>query len=258
MSDVSDSGQSPPWVLPFLLIVAVLAIVAAGGTALAADPADGHDHGAHDHGDHASVLDHNGRFTGPGDEWPPQPKGAKNEKALPVDDIDGNVDEIEAVKAALEDAEVVAELGDRFEASATDLADLHDKPSDDGKSDGKADNEVTVVHFSYSENQTVRTTMTDGEVTSVETIPASEEQPPLTPDEQDWAIDIARAWWQAEGNDRVDDLQGFSIRAFQADGSYHPVRMVYVSFHESADHAPELLTNVDLTNEIVSKGWLDQ
>lgn len=260
MSVPADSGQSSTWVLPFMLFfTAVLAVIAIGGSALADDPADGHDHAAHDHGDHASVLDHNGRFTGPGQEWPPQPKGAKNETALPVDDIDGNRDEIEAAQAALESAEVVAELGDRFEASATDLADLHDKPTKPASDDGKAkDDEVTVVHFSYSENQTVRTTMKDGKVADVATVPATEEQPPLTPAEQDHAIDIAREWWKAQGNDRVNDLKGFSIRAFQADGSYYPVRMVYVSFHESADHAPELLTNVDLTNEAVAKGWLDR
>lgn len=233
-----------PIALALAAVAVALALMAVMMTRSAsADDTDA----AHDHSDHAhhvSVLDHDGRFTGPG-EWPPQHKGATNFGTVEITDQRGNGREIAATRSASAHQAVGRALGNRFgAASVAEMA---------GGQNGQH-----VTFFSYEQNQTVVASVIDGEVVNVEEMPASVGQPPLSPVEMDNAVAIARAWWSEQNNDRVDDLEGFAIRAFQPDGSFFPVRMAYVSFHVDVDAAPELLTYVDLTNEIVTEGLLDQ
>lgn len=250
--------------------VALIALLSGLWSSVSADTiADrAHEH-AHDHGDHASTLDHNGRFTGPQVEWPPRHRDAKDAKGIRVTDIKGNVDEIYATQFAIQNPQVAAELGEHFTVSATiDMESALGEGSDDvaaaqspyGSSGDKYGPQDTqrITFFSYDENQTVHADVRNGEVVSYETVPATVEQPALIDVEQERAIAIARSWWEAQNNDRVDDLEGFAIRAFEGNGDFFPVRMVYVSFHPTQLDKPELLTMVDLTNEVVTDGWLDQ
>lgn len=254
------------------LIGAVVLLALATGlwsSVSADDIASRADEHAHDHGDHASTLDHNGRFTGPQVEWPPRHRDASDIGAVPVTDLDSNVDEVYATQFALRDEVVAAEIGGRyavssaidmesaFGAGSTQARTAQSRSSSAGDKYGPADTHRITI-FSYENNQTVHADVTNGRVVSYETVPAAVEQPALIETEQDQAIAIARSWWEAQNNERIDALEGFAIRAFQSNGDYFPVRMVYVSFHLSQTDKPELLTMVDLTNEIVTDGWLDR
>jgi len=224
---------------------------------------------SHDHGDHAATLDHNGRFTGPQVEWPPRHRDATNVSGVAISDVASNVDEIYATQFAARDSLIAAELGDDYTVSAaidmetaigagsTAARSAQSRSASVGDKYGPSDTH-RITFFSYAENQTVHADVRNGEVVSYETVPATVEQPALIEIEQDRAIAIARSWWKAQNNDRIDELEGFAIRAFQGNGDFFPVRMVYVSFHVSQTEKPELLTMVDLTNEVVTDGWLDQ
>jgi|GEM_PF-689199 len=266
-----ESARGLTVALSLVGAVALLALMSGLWSSVSADDINSRaaEH-AHDHGDHAATLDHNGRFTGPQVQWPPRHRDATNIKGVAVSDVDSNVDEVYATQFALRNSLVADELGDQYTVSATvDLETALGESAPQARTalsrsgGGAADkygpkDTHRITFFSYSENQTVHADVRNGEVVSYETVPASVEQPALIEIEQERAIAIARSWWEAQNNDRIGALEGFAIRAFEGNGDFFPVRMVYVSFHVDQTSKPELLTMVDLTNEVVTDGWLDQ
>ena len=219
-----------------------------------AEGAGDHDH-QHDH--EASTLhDHeHSRFTGPGGQWPPQPRGATGIVQLdtgafedrPQVGKDRSADwaaELEQAAAAGVDrrAELVAELGQRYDLIARD--DLGDTS--------------LAVYYSLSTNQTIEARLVGETVVELQRHEPSVFQPELLNAEKEAAIEVARAHWEAAGDARIDQLQGFSILAFQPGGAYYDTRMVYVSFHIDEDARPELLTWVDLAAGRVVQSEVDR
>jgi len=196
--------------------------------------------------DHITVLNSEGRFTGPGD-WPPAPHEARTPLVRSTREVD------------LERRRVVARieaqphtrrlLGDKYHLTSSS----HPPLEHAGAAKGAVDrSRLEVVWFSRSTNQTV-IAVSDAaghQLIELRTVPAADMQPDLTDDEDELAIQLARTFWQDAGSD-VDDLEGFSIWALREDGRVYDVRMAYVSFHPTREHEPELLTWVDLTNETI-------
>ena len=214
---------------------------------------DGHD--AHDH----TAIGHipeQGRFTsndGEVQSWPPQIKY--------IDEVNWDnrvsaamLEQKASVNAATviteQDSRVQAALGERYTFISANPIRKKGVESDLGEE---------VTYFSYSNNVTIEVTLRDGTVEAVETVDASEHQPPLMQNEVDAAIEIARRFWQERGNSRVDALQGFTIQTFRTEGAggFYSTRMTYVSFHVDSTKKPELLTWVDLTTDTVFKAAID-
>ncbi len=201
--------------------------------------------------DDPTVLDDEGRFTGPGEVWPPQPKDAtdiveRTDIGLSVlagdDNILERLDEAAGAERApsevlASDEAVIEALGDRHNLIAAEAA---------------ADGVTRYVYYSLSSNQTVDVTVTGDSVSELLLIAPDEFQPELSQAEKDQAVELARAHWEDRRDRRIGSLQGYSILTFKPDGSYHDTRMVYVSFHVDEDSRPELLAWVDLaTGEVV-------
>lgn len=197
--------------------------------------------------DHVTVLHSQGRFTGPGD-WPPAPHEARTpllRASRPVDVARGQVvDRVERHN------EVRDLLGDEYS-----LISSSHPPSDGvGAAKGELDrSQLETMWFSRSTNQTVIVVSdaAGARPSKVSTVPAGDMQPDLTDEEDEMAIELARTFWAAEGDKRIDALEGFSIWALREDGRVYDVRMAYVSFHRTREHEPELITWVDLTNMTV-------
>jgi hypothetical protein len=63
---------------------------------------------------------------------------------------------------------------------------------------------------------------------------------------------IARSYFNDRGTARVAALRAYGILAYPPRGnSFYPVRVIYVSFHESGDAPPEFAAWVDLSNQRV-------
>jgi hypothetical protein len=201
--------------------------------------------------DEPTTLDDDGRFTGPGDVWPPQPRNATEiverpdlgpsvvteEAGLRRLDRSAQSDERSPSQVLAADRSVQDALGDRHNLIAVEEL-----------SAGTS----RLVYYSLSTNQTVDVTVTGDAVTELVLSEPGEFQPELSRAEKLAAVDLARAHWEARGDTRIDQLQGFTILTFRQDGSYHDTRMVYVSFHIDEDARPELLAWVDLvTGEVV-------
>ena len=224
----------------------------------------------HDH-DHPSILNDNGRFTGPGDVWPPEPRNAtdkvdvaleagseesQQEKLARIesslaavqaaDDEGAAVDGVGPSQVLLSDARVSEALGDGGRLVAVDQG---------GKGLGQA---VALVYFSRSTNKSVQAVVDGDQVVELLIQDAAEFQPPLEPSEEAEAVQLARAHWQTEGDARIDQLEGFGILAFEPDGTYYDTRMVYISFHTDVDARPELITWVDLSNGSIHKAEVDR
>lgn len=203
--------------------------------------------------DHVTALDHEGRFTGPG-EWPPRHVAAETDLIRGgVRDDNG---EIESRTAQVRlDGRVEAALGDDYMLIGSDNP-ISERP---GAEKGELDlDRRRTLFFSYTNNQNVMVFAEGNTVLSVETTPAAGGQPPLTNDEAVTAVEIARAHWEQTGDDRIDELTGYGIRALQDNGQVFDVRMAYVSFHVDEDERPELLTYVDLTNGRVTTSRVDR
>lgn len=218
--------------LAVAIAISIAAIVVIAGlvNAGSSDAAPADDHATHDHShdhDHASILNHDGRFTGPGVNWPPEPKNATDFQAVSGNDVAAPVD-----AQGVNDVSAASPIERAAEASSV-----------------SGENAFDPKRFEVTASRdTLEPAGVDSPV----------DQAPLSDEEADEAVALARTWWADQGNTRVGDLEGFSIRAFQANGDFFPVRMVYVSFHLHNDAAPELLNLVDLTNGQVESGWLDQ
>ena len=199
--------------------------------------------------DHGHFISHRyDRFTGNSGTWPPQPKNIEN-----VVSFTDNQPQVSAAsmqlahttQVAAANAAVQSLLGARYTHIGT--VSRSDK-GDEGNS-----TEI-VTYFSHSSNSTIDVQIKDGLVVSTAAISPLEYQPPLTTDEIDDAVAIARSYWAAGGHDRVAELEGFGILGLKPAG-YYDVRVVYVSFHINADARPEYVGYVDLTNQAMLESW---
>lgn len=222
---------------------------AAGGVTPAPTLADdGQDH------DHPQPL-HN--------VWPPQPEGIEHVVWLANAPSAAVIAAESTLKAAAQQTvratAVQAALGERFVQSASAYVD--DKQAvAAAQAQGKtAPPTVRVTYFSYSHNATVEVLVQADAVIDVKSIPASVYQPEPTNSEKQMAIDLARAYFVNQGFDRVQQLQGFVIQAYQPTGNsgFYENRVLYVTFHERIDERPEFVAWVDLTHETISKAFQD-
>lgn len=210
----------------------------------------------HDHNDHPHIghIPDDGRFTLQGEQWPPQMKSIDNVRLQDTSSIlrSTHIDKAQtATQAAIDDLSVQGQLGNRYRLINTIAM----------TTKWQADvSQYKVTFFSYSNNATLEVIVKDRTVQSMKTMAAQQYQPPLTQDEVAESVDIAREYWLAQGNTRVNDLEGFAIQTFPTDGSsaYFNTRMTYVSFHPDAVSLPELLTWVDLTSQNVWRSAIEQ
>lgn len=229
-----------------------------------------HDHADHDHADHdhASTLDGDGRFTGPGEVWPPQPKNAIDVVELDFSDLAAPVAE-RTVSAAADDRDIVVDIAPAMAALAlSEVADavgvrhnlisITEHEIVPGSEKGEDDEATLIIFYNLADDLTVEVFMDGDALVALVVSPAAQHQPPLSVKEKSAAADLARAHWSAEGDARIDRLEGFTILAVQPGGSYYDSRMAYVSFHLDARSNPELLTWVDLTTETVIEAKVDR
>ncbi len=242
---------------------AVISVTLAGaggailsGTSLVGAAANGdahiHDHEVDpEHGNHYHAADLNGegRFSGQGEVWPPRPDGAGAPTEIRQAALGYKSDPL-AARAATQ-SDVAAQLGDRW-----DVLEVADGVSEGKGNSGRSRQVVTF--FSYDLNHSVQVEMRGANVTDMKTIAPTVAQLPLNPAEKARAVEVARSYWNEQGESAVNDLEGFSIQAFQPSGAFYDVRMVYVSFHENADTRPDYLTWVDLSNETVADSKRDE
>jgi len=185
--------------------------------------------------DHVTVLNSKGRFSGPG-TWPPAPHEARSplvRSARPV-----STDRPDAVTRLESQARAQELLGDKYSL----ISSTHPASTEAGAAKGELDrSQLETVWFSRSTNQTVtvRSDAAGGRLLELSTVPANHMQPDLADDEDQLAIELARAFWVDSGESRAEDLEAFSIWALREDGRVYDVRMAYVSFH--------------LTNETIAK-----
>lgn len=250
-------------------MAAVIAAIAAGAVLFGPAGAQSDPDGAvinpgPDYGiDHITVLDDEGRFTGPG-EWPPRPKSATTPllsdpvEADPIEPSQSELpDSARSARSApaVQDLRVAEALGDRYWL----ISSLNPPSTDIGAPKGAVDVDRTeTVYFSASNNQTVIVDSLRGQVTSVTSQSPTLGQPPLIKSEREAAIALARQHWEEFGADRIDQLEGFAIEAYPFEGGHYDFRAVYVSFHIDADSRPELITWVDLTNDAIVKAQVDR
>jgi hypothetical protein len=246
------------WLLGRLASPDVVAVAPSATAGSALDRNHDHDGHLHDAGGHRHVteLDDDARFTGPGDVWPPQPKGA-------VDIVERSLASIQPTGPEARLAELDRAGGTRSLGPSAVLA------ADESVSEALGRNynlvavdqvggAVHLIWYSLSNNVTVEAVIDGGLVAALEVHPPTVYQPELSDVEKLAAADVARAYWVTAGDARIGRLQGFSILAFQPDGSYYDTRMVYVSFHVDADSRPELVAWVDLAAATVIKAEVDR
>ena len=224
-----------------------------------------HDHADHDH---ASTLDADGRFTGPGEVWPPQPKNATDVVELDFSDLAAPVAE-RTVAAAADDRDIVADIRPAEAALAIpavadatgeryNLISITEHEIVPGSEKGQDDEATLVVFYNLGDDLTVEAFIDGDALAALVVSPAGQHQPPLSVKEKSAAAELARAHWSAEGDPRIDQLEGFTILAVQPGGAYYDSRVAYVSFHLDARSNPELLTWVDLTTEVVIEAKVDR
>lgn len=215
-----------------------------------------HEEDGHDHDGVGHIPEH-GRFTtndGTEQSWPPQVKYI--DEVVWDDRVTAAMVELEsevnAAAAATNQATDIRELlGERYVFISAHPIRIKGVEGVQGQ---------RVTYFSYSNNMTIEAVVNNHSVESFETIAASEWQPSLRQKEVDAAIEIARQYWQEQGNRRVEHLEGFTIQTFRTEGGggYYDTRMTYVSFHMDETSPPELLTWVDLTTETIYRAAIDK
>ncbi len=225
-----------------------------------------HDHADHDH---ASTLDDDGRFTGPGEVRPPRIRNAEDEIELDYSNLEATSDEWQ-LSPATADELMVLDIGPADRALADDdvrdavganhnLISVTNDEVVPGSDKGDADELATlVVYYNLDEDTTVEVFINDERVVAVETTMAADGQPPLSAKEKFRAAELARAHWAALGDERLASLEGFSILANRPGGANYNSRVAYVSFHEDNTSDPELLTWVDLTDETILDSRVDR
>lgn len=228
----------------------------------------GHDHSDHDH-HHASDLSTDGRFSGPGGVWPPEPRNATDVVALdfpgeqaPVDaDLvpaevadERLVPDARPLEVALADRAVIDALGDRYQLiAASDGAQLPEAAKGQVRPDASR-----IAFYSLTFDQSVDVLVVGREVRDLTVQPATEYQPPLSEKEKYRAAELARAHWEAAGDTRLDQLEAFVMLDMADNGSFHPSRVAYVTFHAELNARPELLTWIDLSSEQVIRAEVDR
>ncbi len=213
--------------------------------------ASGHDHAddGHNH-DHAVPLR---------DSWPPQPVGITAVRWL-ADDAGAAVaaaqsQQVAAEAIALASPLVQAALGEVYVHAAT--IQPHAKAA--ATAAGKEAAPIRVAYFSYTNNATVEATVHAGKVATVQRMAAATYQPEPTRQERVRAIELARAYFLAQGQSRVNQLRGFVIMAYRSQGAtgFYDSRVLYVTFHETLDERPEYLAWVDLRDETILKAVME-
>lgn len=194
------------------------------------------------------------------DSWPPQPVGIEQVTWLAANPSSGIV----AAQLLKDEAEVIASasplvqaaLGENYVHSST----IYDRSKAPSSAAGKGESAIQVAYFSYTKNATVDVTVTGGKVHSLQTMDASSYQPEPTRQERIRAIEIARSYFQAQNETRVNQLHGFVIMAYRNQGAtgFYDSRVLYVTFHESLEERPEYLAWVDLRAESVIEGRIEQ
>lgn len=196
--------------------------------------------------------------------WPPQPEGIEQVVWFANAPSAAVIAAESTLRAAVQEtasaAAVGAVLGERFVQSTSAFVD--DKQAVlAAKAQGKSvPATVRVTYFSYSHNATVEVLVQDGAVTDIKSIPAATYQPEPTNGEKQRAIDLARAYFVNQGFDRVQQLQGYVIQAYQPEGAtgFYENRVLYVTFHAGLEERPEFVAWVDLTHETINKALQDQ
>ena len=200
--------------------------------------------------------------------WPPQPEGVAEVVWIASAPSDAVIAAQETATTAEQIAfasdAVQAALGERFVQSATTYVHAKNASGTDVNAADAAKNAtVRVAYFSYSHNVTVEAIVQAGVVSEVKTLDASIYQPEPTRGEKQQAIALARTYFAAQGLDRVQQLEGYVIQAYQAEDStgfgtgFYATRVLYVTFHAQIDERPEFVAWVDLTNATVIKSFQD-
>lgn len=197
------------------------------------------------------------------ESWPPQPVGISAVAAVaaaPTDSVAAAA--IAAAHSAMADAEalalasgeVQAALGTEFVHATT----VHSHPKG-ATAASKAEAQVRVAYFSYSNNSTVEATVEKGALTGVTVVAANLYQPEPTAAERTRAAAIARAYFLDRGESRVNALQGYVIMAYRSQGTtgFYDARVLYVTFHENLEERPEYLAWVNLSTGTVLRGVTD-
>ncbi len=211
------------------------------------------------HKGQAQLSNHNhldtNRFTGPGQVWPPQPKNRTNVVWLTqtTDGFRSNLQSKGRTGSTLS-SEDIPELGSDF--TYIGETEIQEKGSPGIKK--------RMTFFSHSNNATVEVVTQGDNIERTERVVPSKYQPPLTSEEVEKAVDIARKSLIDSGFDRVGPLKGYGILAFKSsaetvpgEGGFYDTRVAYVSFHEHIDARPEYVAWVDLTQQLVLKSRED-
>lgn len=247
--DDSDTAVQPKLYLPMIFTEGNASLPSEEETQGDSDSSDNGDGHTHDHGQAVPLLE----------SWPPQPVGITEvtflvpqagEAIAAAQEAD---DQAEAI--ALASPAVQAALGITYVHAAT----IHRHGKDPATAAGKEVAEVRVAYFSYTNNATVEVAVAAGKVASVQSVAAATYQPEPTRQERVRAIELARDYFLAEGESRVNELHGFVIMAYRPQGAtgFYDSRVLYVTFHQSLDERPEYLAWVDLSHETILKAVVE-
>ncbi len=196
------------------------------------------------------------------DSWPPQPERIVDVTWLPgTASATVQAAQVQAAQAevvALSGATVQTALGDRFVRSTTITHEPKAAAVAAGTDAAQATT-VQVVFFSYTHNATIEVTVQAGAVTEIKQLPANVYQPEPTTSEKARAIALARLFFRTAGHQRILQLNGYVIQAYEPEGTtgFYDARVLYVTFHEDITARPEFGAWVDLTNESVIKSFYE-
>ena len=196
------------------------------------------------------------------ESWPPQPEHLVDVTWLPGETSAtvraAQVQAAQAEAVVLNEATVQAALGERFVRSTT----ITNQPKGAAAAGtaGAPAATAQVVFFSYTRNATIEVTVQAGAITEIKELPANVYQPEPTTSEKARAISLARLYFRTAGHQRILQLNGYVIQAYEPEGTtgFYNARVLYVTFHEDITSRPEFGAWVDLTNEGVIKSFHDQ
>lgn len=178
--------------------------------------------------------------------WPPDPVGITNVivhsdavQQFSINRVESSGIDLLDNKAQ-QDVRVKRALGKKY--SRVGLIQKEDKKN------GSTVNQL--VFFSQDKNTTVEVEFVNGNIRSVNSIPARIYQPEITDEEATQAQELARNYFLNQGNSKVADLKAYSILAYKPQGAgFYDSRVIYVSFHDNDDSPPEFVAWVDLTHQ---------
>jgi hypothetical protein len=190
-------------------------------------------------------------FTGPGEGWPPRPRGQRDVRRLEAQPIPGALTdalEQEIRRSALADGRVRALLGERFVHLTTDMRNW----GKGRRPDPSRPLETRALFFSHTNNVAVEVLMTGLSTQGAGTLPGY--QPPEAPEEIEQAVALARA--HPRISDHVQDLEAGALLLPHQDGDPgYGHRILWVTFFDAAEiegEKPALFSAaVDLTDQRV-------